>query len=459
MTEHRRDTSDAAMREFLPALLEMRDHQTGVGTRRVLQAVLLFLALSLAWACTAHLDVVATAAGRVVPVGRSKPVQAPDGGIVAEVRVREGQSVAAGTPLIALDVRDWQLEAERLRAELAAEGLARTLAELQAQSSGDAAFEPSGLSGRLDAMLARYGVVVATPARASALSLLRASLAEYRERLATLARRDAARAADARATEARLRMLAESLRVLREREAAAAGLASRGLIAREQYLDRQLRRVEAEEAVQAARAGLSGIAEERAAIAAERQALAQGVRRTALAEREQRERRVQALRSEIARLDQRLARALIRAPVDGIVEQLAVRHAGAVLRPAETVLMLVPRGERLEVEALLPDREIGFVHAGQAAAVKVDAFDFTRHGLLPARVRVLSAEAVPHEALGNVYSARVALERDFFELERGRAPLLPGMSVQVEIRTGRRRVIDYFLSPLRGAARDSLRER
>ncbi|MFM7272291.1 MAG: HlyD family efflux transporter periplasmic adaptor subunit, partial [Gammaproteobacteria bacterium] len=147
------------------------------------------------------------------------------------------------------------------------------------------------------------------------------------------------------------------------------------------------------------------------------------------------------------------------APVDGVVEQLAVRHAGAVLRPAETVLMLVPRDEPLEVEALLPDRDIAFVRAGQLAAVKVDAFDFTRHGLLPARVRTLSAEAVPHERLGNVYATRVALERDFFELERGRTALLPGMSVQVEIRTGRRRVIDYFLSPLRGAAQDSMRER
>ncbi|MFM7785167.1 MAG: HlyD family efflux transporter periplasmic adaptor subunit, partial [Gammaproteobacteria bacterium] len=178
-----------------------------------------------------------------------------------------------------------------------------------------------------------------------------------------------------------------------------------------------------------------------------------------LTEREQRERRVQGLQSELAQLRQRLARALIRAPVDGVVEQLAVRHAGAVLRPAETVLMLVPRDEPLEVEALLPDRDIAFVRAGQLAAVKVDAFDFTRHGLLPARVRTLSAEAVPHERLGNVYATRVALERDFFELERGRTPLLPGMSVQVEIRTGRRRVIDYFLSPLRGAAQDSMRER
>ena len=459
MAEHDPSAAQAAAREFLPALLEMRDHQPGAGTRRVLQAVLLFLALALAWACTARLDVVAVAAGRVVPVGRSKPVQAPDSGIVAAVHVREGQPVQAGTPLIELDVRDWQLEAARLDAELAAEGLALALAEARAESLLGIEGKDSNPTDALDVALARRGLSPPQAERAAAVALLLAGLAEHREQLAVLARRDAARAAGARATEARLRMLGESLAVLSERAAAASSLAARGLLAREHYLERELRRVAAAAGLQAARAEGAALAEERAAIAAERQALGQGALRAVLAEREQRERRVQGLQSELAQLRQRLSRALVRAPVDGVVEQLAVRHAGAVLRPAETVLMLVPRGEPLEVEALLPDRDIAFVRAGQLAAVKVDAFDFTRHGLLPARVRTLSAEAVPHERLGNVYATRVALERDFFELERGRTPLLPGMSVQVEIRTGRRRVIDYFLSPLRGAARDSLRER
>jgi hemolysin D len=425
----------------------------------VLRVVLLFLALTLAWACMAELDVVATAAGRVVPVGRSQPVQAPDGGIVAAVHVRDGQPVDAGDPLIELDVRDWQLDAGRRRSELAAEQLALALAEVQAEVLGTQPTAQWRLRERLDAVLGSRGLAPSTTERAAALSLLSARLSEHREQIAVLARRDAARAADARATEARLRMLTGSLVVLADRASAAETLASRGLIAREQYLERELRRVEADEGLQAARAELAAVREERAAIDAEREALGQGALREVLTEREQRERRVQALQSELAQLEQRLFRALIRAPIDGIVEQLAVRHAGAVLRPAESVLMLVPRAGPLEVEALLPDRDVAFVHAGQTAAVKVDAFDFTRHGLLPARVRALSADAFRHEALGNVYAARIRLERDFFEGERGRAPLLPGMSVQVEIRTGKRRVIDYFLSPLRGAARDSLTER
>jgi len=379
--------------------------------------------------------------------------------VVAAVRVREGEAVTAGTPLIELDVREGQLEVARHRAELAAEGLAFALADLHGSVLGRESFAEDSLPEALLQTLARHGLDAAEAERAAGLSLLRASLSEHRERLAALDRRDAARAADARALDARRDVLAESQAVLGERAQAAATLVSRGLIARDQYLERKLQHTDAEKTLQATRAGLDALLEERAAIDAERQALVQGVLRSVLAEREQRDRRVQALRSDIALVEQRLSRALIRAPVDGTVEQLAVRHAGAVLRPAETVLMLVPRGERLEVEALLHDRDIGFVHAGQAAAVKVDAFDFTRYGLLPARVRALSAEAIPHEVIGNVYATRVALDRDFFELERGRTPLLPGMSVQVEIRTGKRRVIDYFLSPLRGAARDSLRER
>ncbi|MFM7784837.1 MAG: biotin/lipoyl-binding protein, partial [Gammaproteobacteria bacterium] len=247
MAEPRRSPPEPTMREFLPALLEMRDHQPGTGTRRVLQAVLLFLALALAWACTARLDVVAVAAGRVVPVGRSKPVQAPDGGIVAAVRVREGQRVQAGTALIELDVRDWQLQAARLGAELAAEGLALSLAEARAESLGSIDGKDSNPMGALDAALARRGLSPPEAQRSAALALLLAGLAEHREQIAVLARRDAARAADARATGARLRMLGESLAVLTERAAAASTLAARGLIAREHYLERELRRVEAEE--------------------------------------------------------------------------------------------------------------------------------------------------------------------------------------------------------------------
>jgi hypothetical protein len=126
------------------------------------------------------------------------------------------------------------------------------------------------------------------------------------------------------------------------------------------------------------------------------------------------------------------------------VQQLAVRAVGAVLKPAEPVLVVEARDAAvLEIEAFVLNRDIGFVGSGQEAAVKVDTFEFTRYGLLPARVRSVSAEAVEHPQFGAVYPARVALERDWIAVGEGRATLVPGMAVQVEIRTGTRKVIEF----------------
>ena len=131
----------------------------------------------------------------------------------------------------------------------------------------------------------------------------------------------------------------------------------------------------------------------------------------------------------------------------------------AILAAVAAVLVVVPRDAALEVEAFVLNRDIGFVGSGQQAAVKVDTFEFTRYGLLPARVRSVSVEAVEHPQFGAVYPARVALERDWIAVGEGRATLAPGMAVQVEIRTGTRKIIDYFLSPLGRVVHDSIRER
>jgi hemolysin D len=173
----------------------------------------------------------------------------------------------------------------------------------------------------------------------------------------------------------------------------------------------------------------------------------------------------------------------LRAPVDGTVEQLAIHTVGGVVTPAQTLLTLVPEGSELQVEAMLPNREVGFVHADQPAEIKVDAFTYTRYGLLHGRVEGVSRDAVTNENAasgkdrahpsevtksddsesgplgGSVYVARVSLAQTTVDTEQGMLPLEPGMAVTAEIKTGQRRVIDYILSPLMRYRHEGLRER
>jgi hemolysin D len=180
---------------------------------------------------------------------------------------------------------------------------------------------------------------------------------------------------------------------------------------------------------------------------------------------------------------QRTGQQTLRAPVDGTVEQLAAHTVGGVVTPAQALMVLVPDSSKLEVEAMLPNRDVGFVHPGQSAEVKVEAFTYTRYGLLHGTVEGVSRDALrsaprdqqddpgkpPRNSDANrnaengnqesAYVARVSLTDASVDTELGRLPLEPGMSVTAEIKTGKRRVIEYLLSPLLRYRHEGLRER
>jgi len=162
---------------------------------------------------------------------------------------------------------------------------------------------------------------------------------------------------------------------------------------------------------------------------------------------------------ELTKADQRAGLQVIRAPASGTVQQLAVYTEGAVLQPADPILVVVPDGGQLEVEAQVLNRDIGFVRAGQLVTVKLEAFPFTRHGTIQGKLVSVSRDAVQDEKLGPVYVARVAVETPAVELREAGMRVGAGMAVTAEIRTDERRVIDYLLSPIERRVTEAGRER
>jgi hemolysin D len=172
---------------------------------------------------------------------------------------------------------------------------------------------------------------------------------------------------------------------------------------------------------------------------------------------------------------------MLRAPVDGTVQQLAVHTIGGVVTPAQALLEVVPLDSRLEIEAMVQNRDIGFVRAGQTAEIKVDTFNFTKYGLLHGTVLNVSADSIERskpsidagdkagckgadsasEPQGRelVYAAHVSLDRTSMDVDGKNVPLSPGMAVTVEIKTGAQRVITYLLSPVLRFTHDILHER
>jgi hemolysin D len=187
------------------------------------------------------------------------------------------------------------------------------------------------------------------------------------------------------------------------------------------------------------------------------------------------------LTHDVIKADQRTKLQALTAPIDGVVQQLAVHTVGGIVTPAQPLLVLVPIDSHIEIEAMVSNRDIGFVEPGQAAEIKVGTFNFTRYGLLHGLVLSVSQDAVgkddvadptkdrsqqsgqtakpPADDQGPAYAARISLDRSQMRVEDKVVNLSPGMAVTAEIKTGERRIISYLLSPLRKYRQDSLRER
>lgn len=166
------------------------------------------------------------------------------------------------------------------------------------------------------------------------------------------------------------------------------------------------------------------------------------------------------------------------APVDGTVQQLSIHTIGGVVTPAQQLLVIVPRDSRLEIEANLANRDVGFVQPGQDVEVKVEAFTSTRYGLLHGAVDSVSRDAVvsdarldrareadapadetERQARQPAYVARISVREGGLDTEQGWKTIEPGMAVTAEIKTGQRRIVEYLLSPLLRYRHDAGRER
>jgi len=435
--------------EFLPAALELLERPVSPYARAIALSIVAMIALAVLWASLGHVDIVATAEGKLVPNGQVKTIQAFDTGLVRQILVEDGQHVRAGEVLIRLDETSDRAEQERVARDLVQARL--DIARLETLlASPDA---PMPLPAGLD------------PAVAQAEEhILAAERQEHAAKLSTIDRDLDAKRAEQQGAEATVAKLAAMIPLLAQRESAKKELLEKKYASLFSYLEleQQLVEMRQEKIVQQHR--VEELESTIAALRRQREETEAGFRKDVLDRllkaRQQKDQLVQAEIKAAQKSDLQT----LTAPVDGTVQQLAIHTVGGVVTPAQALLVVVPDDVRLEVEARVSNRDIGFVHEGEEAEIKIGTFDFTHYGVAHGRVLGVSRDAIPPEEKEPQqrepgYAARVSLDRTAMEVEGRRIAFASGMAVTVEIKTGRRRLIDYLLSPVLRYRSQSLRER
>lgn len=450
---------------FLPAALEIVETPPSPVGRATAFTLIGVFSVALIWATVGTVDIVAVAPGKIISGGRNKTIQPFDTSVVRSILVRDGERVKSGDVLIELDATMSTAEFERLRSDL-----------LGAQL--DTARIKAALSGKDDALSAFIPPKDAPPTLIEMHRRFLASLTtEQDAKLAAIDRQIAQKEAERATIRASVEKLKATITPLQQRVEIREQLFQKELGSKLTYLTelQDLVGQRQEILIQQSRysetdAAIAVLAESRAKAVAEYE-------RLLFDDLSKAEQKAAGLAQDVIKAEQRTSLQRLTAPIDGVVQQLAVHTIGGIVTPAQALMIIVPADSGLEIEAMISNRDIGFVEVGQDAEIKIDTFSFTRYGLLQGKILNISQDAITRnkpqddkqpradgsssEPKGQelVYAARVSLDRTQMDIDNKRINLSPGMATTVEIKTGSRSIISYLLSPLMRYKQETLRER
>lgn len=431
--------------EFQPGYLEIIERPPAPWTRRTVLSLTLLLVLALLWSIIGRLDINARSSGRLLVSSNSKVVQSMELGEVAEIHVRDGLQVKAGDLLISLNRIGVEAQVTELQEQLLYNRLEKARLQALLTDNPPAAFRaPDGAIATQVAMTSRY---------------LQSEWQNVIENLESLDSQKGVNRASQKARQQEIKVLEKLAGNVNVRLEATRTLVERNMLAKMDFLEQERERLDIDRQLAQAQSTIDVLKAEYVSLQEQRDSYLAKTHRDYFD-------RLNEIEGTIAIMSQKLIQAQeksrlyrLRAPVDGVVQQLAVHTRGGVVQPAQQLMVIVPDNQALEAEVMVLNKDVGFVRQGQAAAVKVDAFPYTRYGTIGAEVVYVSRDSVQDDTLGLVFPARLKLAGNTIAVEENQVPLQADMSITAEIRTGDRRVIDYLLSPLQQYQSEAMRER
>lgn len=378
--------------------------------RMVIWFSVIVIVLFVLWAALTHLDEVASAPGVIVPSGQVQQVQHIDGGRIKEILVHDGEFVEKDQVLMRLDALEHETmlqQAEDNRANLM----------MQRE--------------RLEKFTKGHVPEVSDSSAKQSLEY------QYNQAKAELA--------ELNARETTLKSKAE---IFKEEYSIAEGLHLNGLLSRANLL-----------ALERQYAEMKGEAEQ---IPAQRERLnskISGFRDQAVIELESIDNDIAQVKEEIRRRTRLVALSEIRAPTSGVVLGLTTHTIGGVIASGDTILEIVPRDRKLMAEVRISPADVGHVKVGLPVTIKFTSYDFARYGGMAGTLEQISASTLVDENKNPYFKGVVMFKKESLDSRQGELPILTGMTLIADIRTGDKTVMEYILKPIYASSAQALRER
>ncbi|MEM5530159.1 HlyD family type I secretion periplasmic adaptor subunit [Gammaproteobacteria bacterium AS21] len=430
---------------YMSSVSEAMLEQAPTGAKYLLWSVGVFVAIALLWANLAELDELSRGEGEIIPSQQLQVIQNLEGGIVAEILIHEGDLVEKGQVLLRID--DTRFASTFKENKVRELELIAKSARLQAESAGEEFILPDDFPKEYASLLAQEKSLYSARQRE-----LTANIEVFEQQLRQ-------KEQELLQAESKSAQLSSSYSLLRQERNMTAPLVKDGVVSEVEYLRLKRQVVDLSGELNNIRLSLprieSSLQETRGMLQETRlkfQSLARSELNETLSERAR-------LQEILSGMQDKIRRTEVTSPVKGTIKELLFNTVNGVVQPGDEILNIVPWEDTLLVEAKLRPSDIAKVKKGQKAVIKVSAYDFSIFGGVDAIVSTVSPSTVLNEKEEPFYIVRLTTEKPYIEKGTEKLPLISGMTVSVDILTGKKTVMDYLLKPILKAKQSALTER
>ena len=372
----------------------------------LLNAILITIGILLVWSAFSYVDEVTHAEGRIIPSSRMQIVQNMEGGIVRSINVKQGDVVEKDDVVLQMESVQYSSELDSKKQQV------MSLMAKQARLQAEVNDQSLQFTKEFSALASQY---------------VQTEMSEFDSRRRRLS-------ADVNLLESQLNSGQQELEIVRK-------MTERGLEPQIELVRTQARVDELRNKIESMKRQFkSESATELSRVVLE----------------------LNPLRQTLPAYSDKLNRTQVKAPLKGVVNRVMVNTVGGVIKPGEPIVEIVPFDDTLVVEAQIRPQDIGFIHLGQSANVKITAYDYSIFGSLKGQITNISPDSVSKEERGQVmyyYVARIETSAKVIQSLEKNLPIIPGMQAQVDIITGNKSVLSYLLKPLIGVKENAFRER